>query len=47
MANRTYQLESAPFGVRGSVDLGTIEMVARRDPDILTWLDPFKLVRTG
>jgi hypothetical protein len=47
LANRTYQLESAPFGVRGSAELGTIEMVARRDPDILDWLDPFKLRHIG
>jgi len=47
LANRLYQLESAPFGVRGSADMGTLELIARRDPEILDRLDQFKLLRAG
>ncbi len=46
-AGRAYRLESAPFGVTGSADMGTLDVVARMDPDILHWLAPYRHPRIG
>lgn len=47
LASRTYFLESAPGGVRGSADMGTVEIVARSDPDFLHWVAPFRRLTVG
>jgi hypothetical protein len=47
IAQRANALEGAPFGVRGSADMGTLEVTSRMDPDILHWLAPFRHLTVG
>ena len=47
IAQRANALEGAPFGVRGSADMGTQEVMTRMDPDILHWLAPFRHLVVG
>ena len=47
IAQRANALEGAPFGVRGSAEMGTLEVVSRMDPDILHWLAPFRHLTVG
>lgn len=47
LASETYALESAPFGVRGTADMGTIEVVANNSPKFLWWTNPYRYLGVG
>ncbi len=49
LAQRTYRLESAPFGVSGGpADMGSVDVVASAgDRDIWGWLNPFRKLAVG
>ncbi len=44
LAARAYRLEVAPFGVSGSAEMGTSDVVARQDPEVLHWLAPLRRI---
>ncbi len=48
LAQRTYRLESAPFGTSGGQEMGSVDVVASAgDRDIWGWLNPFRKLAVG
>jgi hypothetical protein len=47
MAARLAKRKDAPFGVVGSADMGTIQVIPKLDPDVAVLLAPYRRLRVG